>query len=137
MSENKIPYKIYLSEDEIPKSWYNVRAYMKNKPAPLLNPGTMQPMTAEELGGVFCEDLVKQELDNDALQTNALANACGVSAGSSAKSTRPSPWSRRVRYQRSSGAGARQAMISRYAPSAKTINALCEVRPGCCPPTIT
>ncbi len=65
MSENKIPYKIYLSEDEIPKSWYNVRAYMKNKPAPLLNPGTMQPMTAEELGGVFCEDLVKQELDND------------------------------------------------------------------------
>ncbi|MEA4814557.1 MAG: TrpB-like pyridoxal phosphate-dependent enzyme [Oscillospiraceae bacterium] len=65
MSENKIPYKIYLSEDEIPKTWYNVRAYMKNKPAPLLNPGTMQPMTAEELGGVFCEDLVKQELNND------------------------------------------------------------------------
>ncbi len=65
MSENKIPYKIYLSEDELPRAWYNVRADMKNKPAPLLNPGTHQPMTAEELGGVFCQELVKQELDND------------------------------------------------------------------------
>ena len=61
----KIPYKIYLSENEIPSSWYNVRADMKNKPAPLLNPGTLQPMTAEELGTVFCSDLVAQELDND------------------------------------------------------------------------
>ena len=66
MSEQtKIPYKIYLSEEEIPTAWYNVRADMKNKPAPLLNPGTGKPMTAEELGGVFCEELVKQELDND------------------------------------------------------------------------
>jgi tryptophan synthase beta chain len=63
--EKKIPYKIYLEEDEMPKAWYNVRADMKNKPAPLLNPGTHQPMTAEELGGVFCADLVAQELDND------------------------------------------------------------------------
>ncbi len=61
----KIPYKIYLSENEIPSSWYNVRADMKNKPAPLLNPGTLQPMTAEELSAVFCEDLVAQELDNE------------------------------------------------------------------------
>jgi len=61
----KIPYKIYLSENEIPSQWYNVRADMKNKPAPLLNPGTLQPMTAEELGGVFCEELVAQELDNE------------------------------------------------------------------------
>ena len=61
----KIPYKIYLEENEMPKAWYNLRADMKNKPAPLLNPGTGQPMTAEELGGVFCEELVKQELDND------------------------------------------------------------------------
>ena len=61
----KIPYKIYLSENEIPSSWYNVRADMKNKPAPLLNPGTLQPMTAEELGAVFCEELVAQELDNE------------------------------------------------------------------------
>lgn len=65
MSENKIPYKIYLEESEMPKDWYNVRADMKNKPAPLLNPGTHEPMTAEELGMVFCEELVKQELDND------------------------------------------------------------------------
>ncbi|MBR1530789.1 MAG: pyridoxal-phosphate dependent enzyme, partial [Eubacterium sp.] len=63
--EKKIPYKIYLEENEMPKQWYNVRADMKNKPAPLLNPGTHQPMTAEDLGGVFCEDLVQQELDND------------------------------------------------------------------------
>ena len=61
----KIPYKIYVSENEIPSSWYNVRADMKNKPAPLLNPGTLQPMTAEELSAVFCEDLVAQELDNE------------------------------------------------------------------------
>ena len=65
MSENNIPYKIYLSESEIPEKWYNVRADMKTKPAPLLNPGTLQPMTAEELGVVFCDELVKQELDND------------------------------------------------------------------------
>ena len=62
MSENKIPYKIYLSEDEMPKAWYNLRADMTNKPAPLLNPGTLRPMTREELDGVFCDELVKQEL---------------------------------------------------------------------------
>ena len=61
---SKPPYKIYLSEDEIPEQWYNVRADMKNKPAPLLNPGTLQPMTAQELSGVFCEELVKQELND-------------------------------------------------------------------------
>ena len=59
-----IPYKIYLEENELPKDWYNVRADMKNKRAPLLNPGTLQPMTAEELAGVFCDDLIKQELDD-------------------------------------------------------------------------
>ena len=61
---NKIPYKIYLEESEMPKQWYNVRADMKNKPAPLLNPGTLKPMTAEELNHVFCDELVKQELDD-------------------------------------------------------------------------
>ena len=65
MSESKIPYKIYLSEEEMPTAWYNVRADMKNKPAPLLNPGTLEPMKAEELEGVFCSELVKQELNND------------------------------------------------------------------------
>ena len=64
-TEKNIPYKIYLDEQEMPKKWYNVRADMKNKPAPLLNPGTLQPMTAEELGAVFCDELVQQELDND------------------------------------------------------------------------
>ena len=64
MSEKKIPYKIYLEESEMPKEWYNVRADMKNKPAPLLNPGTKQPMTLEELSGVFCTELAKQELDD-------------------------------------------------------------------------
>ena len=62
---NEIPYKIYLEENEMPKEWYNVRADMKNKPAPLLNPGTHEPMKAEELEQVFCKELVKQELDND------------------------------------------------------------------------
>ncbi len=62
---NEIPYKIYLSEDELPKAYYNLRADMKNKPAPLLNPGTLQPMTLQELSTVFCEELAKQELDND------------------------------------------------------------------------
>ena len=67
MAENKIPYKIYLDEKEIPSQWYNVRADMKNKPAPLLNPATFQPMKAEELYPVFCKELVAQELnDTDA-----------------------------------------------------------------------
>ena len=61
----KIPYKIYLTENEMPRAWYNLRADMKNKPAPLLNPGTHQPMKAEELSPVFCDELIKQELDND------------------------------------------------------------------------
>ena len=62
--DNNIPYKIYLEEQEMPKQWYNVRADMKNKPAPLLNPGTHQPMTLDELKVVFCEELAKQELDD-------------------------------------------------------------------------
>ena len=63
--EQKIPYKIYLTEDEIPTAWYNLRADMKKKPAPLLNPATLNPLTAEELSEVFCSDLVAQELDED------------------------------------------------------------------------
>ena len=64
MSEAKIPYKIYLDESELPTSWYNVRADMKNKPAPLLNPATLEPLRPEELTPIFCEELVKQELDD-------------------------------------------------------------------------
>lgn len=63
-AKKEIPYKIYLEESEMPKAWYNLRADMKNKPAPLLNPGTHQPMKAEELAGVFCDELIKQELDD-------------------------------------------------------------------------
>ena len=63
--KDQIPYKIYLNESEIPTQWYNVRADMTNKPAPLLNPGTLEPMTFEELTGVFCDELVRQELNND------------------------------------------------------------------------
>ena len=61
--EKKIPYKIYLNEDEMPKAWYNLRADMVNKPAPLLDPKTKKPMSAEDLAGVFCDELIKQELD--------------------------------------------------------------------------
>lgn len=64
MSKTEIPYKIYLEENEMPKSWYNLRADMKNKPAPLLNPATMAPATLDELSQVFCEELAKQELDD-------------------------------------------------------------------------
>lgn len=61
---NKIPYKIYLDESELPKQWYNVRSDMKNKPAPLLNPATLKPMQFEDLRPVFCDELIKQELDD-------------------------------------------------------------------------
>ncbi len=61
--KNRIPYKIYLEEQEMPQSWYNLRADMVNKPAPLLNPGTGEPLKAEELTPIFCEELVQQELD--------------------------------------------------------------------------
>lgn len=64
MSNKEIPYKIYLEESEMPKQWYNVRADMKQKPAPLLNPATKKPVTFEELSHVFCDELVKQELDD-------------------------------------------------------------------------
>ena len=64
MSEKQIPYKIYLEEDEMPSAWYNLRADMINKPAPLLDPVTHKPMTKEDLSGVFCDELIAQELDD-------------------------------------------------------------------------
>ncbi len=63
--EHKIPYKIYLEEQEMPRQWYNVRADMKKKPAPILNLETLQPITVEELSGIFCRELAKQELDDE------------------------------------------------------------------------
>ena len=62
--DNKIPYKIYLNENEMPKYWYNLRAEMINKPAPLLNPNTLKPMTKDDLSGIFCDELIDQELDD-------------------------------------------------------------------------
>ena len=62
---NNVPYKTYLSENELPDAWYNVRADMKKKPAPLLNPATLKPVTAEELEHVFCKECVRQELDTE------------------------------------------------------------------------
>jgi len=64
MEKKTIPYKIYLEENEMPKQWYNVRAHMKNKPAPLLNPATQKPMSFEELQPVFCDELIRQELND-------------------------------------------------------------------------
>jgi len=61
----KIPTRIYLSEDEMPKSWYNLRADMAEKPDPILHPGTLKPVTAEDLAPVFCKEAVRQELDED------------------------------------------------------------------------
>ena len=62
--QKEIPYKIYLEESELPKAWMNLRAFMKNKPAPLLNPVTLQPMTQAEMSKIFCEELARQELDD-------------------------------------------------------------------------
>ncbi len=62
--EKQLPYKIYLSEEEMPRKWYNLRADMKQKPAALLNPATLQPLREEDLTPIFCEELVKQEFDD-------------------------------------------------------------------------
>ena len=62
---NNTPYKIYLEEHEIPKTWYNLRADMKEKPAPLIHPGTLQPLQFEDMQPIFCDELIRQELDND------------------------------------------------------------------------
>jgi len=59
----KIPTRIYLAEEEMPKFWYNLRADMKNKPEPMLHPGTLQPVTAADLAPVFCKGVIDQELD--------------------------------------------------------------------------
>ena len=57
--KKEIPYKIYISENDMPKAWYNLRADMKNKPAPLLNPETLEPMSYDDLRPVFCDELIK------------------------------------------------------------------------------
>ena len=80
----EIPYKIYLEESEMPKEWYNVRADMKKKPAPILNPGTLKPITLEELSPIFCEELAKQELD-DTTAYFAIPTFCNSSRAKTGK----------------------------------------------------
>ena len=64
MSKENIPYKIYLHESELPTHYYNVRADMAEKPAPLLHPGTGKPLGFEEMQPIFCDELIRQELDD-------------------------------------------------------------------------
>lgn len=61
--DNKIPYKIYLSEEEMPRYWYNVKARMKEQHAPFINPATQKPCTKEDLSPVFCDECIEQELN--------------------------------------------------------------------------
>ena len=63
--DKKDPYRIYLTENEMPKAWYNLRADMKEKPEPLINPQTLKPVSIKELTPIFCDELAKQELDNE------------------------------------------------------------------------
>ena len=64
MSKVNVPYKMYLEEHEIPTAWYNLRADMKNKPAPLIHPGTLQPLKFEDMQPIFCDELIRQELND-------------------------------------------------------------------------
>ena len=100
--EQKIPYKIYLEESDIPRQWYNMRADMKNKPAPLLNPGTLQPLSAEELAPVFCEELVQQELDDTTPYIDIPEEILGFY-----KMYRPSPLMRAYRLEEALGTPAK------------------------------
>ena len=61
---SKVPHRLYLTEDQIPKQWYTFRADMKELPAPMLNPATLKPATEEDLYPVFCKELARQELDD-------------------------------------------------------------------------
>ena len=60
---SKIPHRLYLTEDQMPQQWFNLRAAMKEQPDPMLNPGTLQPMTEQDLYPIFCEELAHQEMD--------------------------------------------------------------------------
>lgn len=59
----KVPHRLYLTEEQMPKQWYNLRADMKEQPAPMINPATMKPATEEDLYPVFCKKLAHQEMD--------------------------------------------------------------------------
>ena len=102
MEQHNIPYKIYLEETEMPTSWYNVRADMQHKPAPLLNPGTGKPMTFEDLRPVFCDELIAQELDNEHREIPIPDEICEYY-----KSYRPSPLMRAYRLEEALGTPAK------------------------------
>lgn len=61
----KIPHRLYLTEEQIPREWYNLRADMKELPDPMLNPQTFKPAEEEDLYPVFCRKLAHQEMDNE------------------------------------------------------------------------
>ncbi len=102
MEQHNIPYKIYLEETEMPTSWYNVRADMQHKPAPLLNPGTGKPMTFEDLRPVFCDELIAQELDNEHREIPIPDEICEYY-----KTYRPSPLMRAYRLEEALGTPAK------------------------------
>ncbi|MCF2660930.1 TrpB-like pyridoxal phosphate-dependent enzyme [Pseudoflavonifractor phocaeensis] len=62
-SNKKIPHRLYLTEDQMPKQWFNLRSAMPEQPDPLIHPGTLQPLNVPDLAPIFCEELAKQELD--------------------------------------------------------------------------
>ena len=111
-----IPYKIYLTEEEMPRYWYNVRADMKTKPAPLLNPATLRPMTQAELEQVFCRELAAQELDDRTPYIEIPREVRNFY-----RMYRPSPWFGPIVWRKSSGLRQRSTTSSRAAtPPAPT-----------------
>ena len=104
----KIPYKIYLSEDEMPKCWYNVKAVMKELPDPFLHPGTLQPMTADELKPIFCDELVDQEM-TPRMSISPSRRGSMTTTGC----TGPHPWSGLTTWRNSWGLRPRSTLSSR------------------------
>ena len=99
MAANKeIPYKIYLEENEMPQAWYNVRADMKNKPAPLLNPGTGQPMTARGAGAAYSA----RSWSSRSWTTTPPTSPSPKRSGASTRCTVPPPWSGPTAWRKSS-----------------------------------
>ena len=63
MSISKIPHRLYLTEEQMPRQWFNLRAVMPQQPDPLLDPATLRPLGVSDLAPIFCEELARQELD--------------------------------------------------------------------------
>lgn len=60
MEESK---KYLLQESDIPRAWFNIIPSMPEKPAPMLHPGTMKPITSEDLYPLFSKEASDQELN--------------------------------------------------------------------------